>query len=90
MKHVYDLFASLPWTTLRPAGEAGPNSSAQGGGVVLPYILPDAPARSSGGGSGTAEWFDPRTGKRTPAEVKDGVATVPDKGDWVLVETRTK
>jgi hypothetical protein len=102
MRHMAELFASLPWQRLRPAPallaeQPGANDPAQflsaalsedndaavfylPVGGALPLHVEALPAQLS-----QAEWFDPRTGERRPAEGAGGVYQAPGKEDWVLV-----
>lgn len=102
LAHVSDLFTSLDWWTLRPDQEllqsqpggddptrhvAAARSEAGDLAVVyLPVggsvtLRPDA-LRSDL----QAEWFNPRTGRRTPAgSAAQRTFTAPDREDWVLV-----
>jgi hypothetical protein len=102
MKHLAELFATLEWWRLRPAGDRladqpGAKDPAKfvaaartpEGDLALAYLpaggkvtlRPRAPGRGL-----TAEWFDPRTGKRSPAKPAEGATyEAPDGHDWLLV-----
>lgn len=105
MAHVAGLFTSIDFWRLRPApgllaerpeggapARAITAAASESGDLVVIYT-PEAQPLVLGAGalaqSGTAEWFDPRTGERTAAEPQqsEGVVrfTPPADGDWVLV-----
>jgi len=104
MKHVIDLFTSLPWTDLRPAEDllaAQPGTSDPGrfissvateaGDLALFYLPVGGTLSLKPRTTATAEpvkafWFDPRTGKRTPARADaPSRYNAPSQDDWVLV-----
>jgi hypothetical protein len=103
LSHLAALFASIPWWQLRPApeilakqpGNESPRQFIAAAGsetlavIYTPedrqiHLRPEAIA-----GLSTATWFNPRTGKRTPATptVQGEVVQfeTPGEGDWVLV-----
>jgi hypothetical protein len=102
MKHMAALFTSLPWWQLRPADDlltAQPGGDdparhvsaarTESGDVVLLYLPVGGDVELISGAihsSLRAEWFDPRTGQRKPAErTGAGKFSAPDKQDWVLL-----
>ncbi len=96
MKHLRAVFESVKWTELRPAQELIGEQSKDpakfvaaaatadgktaviytpvGGTVPVKPFLQDREAKY--------EWFNPRTGERTPSDDK---CKTPDEHDWVLV-----
>jgi hypothetical protein len=102
MKHMAELFTSLPWWRLRPAQDL--LAKQPGGDDPARHV---AAARTEKGDAAVvylpaggevaldvkglargfrAEWFDPRTGRRTPARaIGPGQFAAPDQQDWVLV-----
>lgn len=100
MRHMAELFESLPWWRLRPApsllaAQPGANNPAQfisaalsADGDAAVFYLPvggSIQIASEALGLSRAEWFDPRTGERTPAEGAGGRYQAPGREDWVLV-----
>lgn len=101
MTHLRALMESRPFTTGEPAPQAVPDpgdgpdriqaTKARDGAYLMAYV-PDGRRftvdLSGLSGPVRAWWFDPRTGKATPAEVT-GTGTVPvtppGDEDWVLV-----
>jgi len=87
--HLRRLFEELPFTEMAPAAEVTSEGFclAKPGDTYLVYFprggrtalrLPEADFR--------ADWVDPRTGDRRPAELEMGTAAVaPDEQDWALV-----
>jgi len=107
MAHLADLFASIEWWRLRPAPElvaVQPGESdvrrhisasrADAGDLALVYS-PGNPAvelrTASLSANLAAVWFDPRTGRRTPATAQAHTDTyeTPGPEDWVLLLQRT-
>lgn len=105
MRHLAECMNDIAWWTLRPAQDAIAEqpgdedirrsiiaAASPDGGLLVAY-LPDAVrlvlniacVRSDG----AAQWFNPRTGVRTPAELEAQsqtlVATPPGDQDWVFV-----
>jgi hypothetical protein len=102
MKHMAALFTSLPWWQLRPddtllAAQPGGDDPArhvsaartESGDVALLYLPVGGPVTlkpEALPASAQAEWFDPRTGQRTPAQTAaPATFRAPDDQDWVLV-----
>jgi hypothetical protein len=87
--HLRALFEQLPFVEMVPAPEVTSEGFclAKPGELYLVYLprggraklrLPEADFR--------AEWVDPRTGDRRPAELGEGATVVaPDEQDWALV-----
>jgi hypothetical protein len=106
MKHLAELFTALPWWQLRPdqgllASQPGGNDPAafvaaarSDKGDVAVLYLPlggEVTLKTEGLAPGlTAEWFDPRTGQRSPVKGTDQrTYRAPDTQDWVLLLRRT-
>jgi hypothetical protein len=98
MKHLAELFTSFEWWKLRPAPELvteqpGRDDPAkfvaagrtEDGNTALLYLPVGGEVRVRPDGRRTAEWFDPRSGKRTAATGEDGRFRAPDAQDWLLV-----
>lgn len=101
MRHLADLFASIPWQQLRPnqdwlAEQPGGNdaaryvaaASAPRKDLGLVYLPVGGEVTLRGGvvaDDARAEWFDPRTGKRSPAAGENRIYRAPDGQDWVLL-----
>lgn len=94
MKVMRDIFDTLAWPELRPApqllaeqpGEADAGrfiaaAATDSGRAAVIYTPRGATIRLTQPWDGPQWWFDPRTGRRTPA---DELAT-PDDQDWLLV-----
>ncbi|MCL4195369.1 MAG: DUF4038 domain-containing protein, partial [Thermoguttaceae bacterium] len=95
--HIVSCFTSLPWWELNPSDDlvtGGAWCLAKPGAVYLVY-LPDGGKTtvSLAEGSYSAEWFDPRTGKREPIGEVSGPSwtspAAPGDGDWALILRRT-
>jgi hypothetical protein len=104
MAVLHDFFASLAWWKLWPAPElivdqpgiAEPGryvaaAATEDGRVVVYVPLERAVTLDLAGvdGPGVAEWIDPRTGVRQPAEAQPGEKgfdfITPGEGDWLLL-----
>lgn len=101
MKHVRDLFESVEWTKLRPApnllstqpGDEAPSkfvaSAATPDDKIMVFYTPvggTIPVKAfQQTREATIEWFNPRTGEKTPGDDK---FITPDAQDWVLVIRR--
>jgi hypothetical protein len=97
--HLAACFTALPWWHLRPAQEllaSQPGEQAAAHHIAaaqtdhsaaLIYTPEQQPIVLRAAPRGTASWFDPRTGARTPAQASDGGTsfTPPEPGDWVLL-----
>jgi hypothetical protein len=104
MKHMADLFRSLPWWQLRPhqellaaqpGGDAPANYVAaawsENGDLAVIYLPVGGEVRLKADkliDGLKEEWYDPRTGKRKPARGDAGKYRAPDEQDWVLVFRR--
>lgn len=97
MKHLHDLFASLPWTQLRPApdvlaaqpGNENPQkfipaAATQDRGVCVVYV-PDGGEVALKDIPARAELFNPRTGERFGVVERAATIKMPDAEDWVLI-----
>jgi len=101
MKYMAELFTSLPWWRLRPrqdllAGQPGGDDAAKhvaaagsdDGDLAVIYLPVGGEVRLKADRiveGLTAEWFDPRTGKRKMAKDDAGKFRAPDEQDWLLV-----
>ncbi|MDQ3814109.1 MAG: DUF4038 domain-containing protein [Armatimonadota bacterium] len=101
MKYLSEWFTSLPWWTLRPAQDmlaSQPRSDdparfvaaarSETGDIAVLYLPVGGAVTLKPGAIGTgsrAEWFDPRSGQRIPADNADNAFRAPDEQDWVLV-----
>ena len=102
MKHLAELFTSLAWWQLRPddsllAAQPGGDDPArhvsaarsERGDLGVLYLPVGGEVALKSGilrGRWQAEWFDPRTGIRTPIRgAAQGKFSAPDEQDWVLV-----
>jgi hypothetical protein len=98
MKHLRDLFDSLPWWTLRPAqdvlteqpGAADPAKfiaaarSMKGDTAIVYVPVGGFVALADHKTWRSGEWFDPRTGRLTAVPVIGPDLSPPDKQDWLL------
>jgi hypothetical protein len=100
MAHLYNFFSGIAWWTLRPAptllvnqpGEADVKrfvtaSQSESGDLAVIYIPGDREITLKLDrlkNSIAGQWFNPRTGQRTPASHSNGTFTTPDEGDWLL------
>jgi hypothetical protein len=102
MKYLEEFFTSIAWWMLRPdanllAEKPGGDdparhvsgSRSENGDLVVMYLPVGGNLRFKEGTLREglqAEWFDPRTGRRTPSHsVEHGVFEAPDQQDWVLL-----
>jgi len=102
MKYLGELFNSIPWWTLRPDDNllaeqpGGMNPAAhvsasrsERGDLAMVYLPVGGELKLRPGilAEGlTAEWFDPRTGRRTPATPEaPSTFRAPEEQDWVLL-----
>jgi hypothetical protein len=104
MSHLAGLFTSLPWWQLRPyeellAEQPGGNDPARhvsaawsdAGDLAVLYLPAGGAVRLKGDRLAdglTAEWFDPRTGRRRAARGEAGRYRALDEQDWVLLFRR--
>jgi hypothetical protein len=105
--HVRALFESIAWWRLQPAPEMVVDNPGQTdpalhiaaarspeGDLALVYLPTEAPITLTGGSGLQAEWFNPRTGDRTPTDLPQEGGTIrvlpPTAGDWVLLLRATK
>lgn len=98
MQHAAALFTSLPWWQLRPderllAQQPGRDEASRfvagartvDGKVALLYLPVGGEVQVTVRDM-RAEWFDPRTGARRPAEsAGTGLLQAPDAQDWILI-----
>ncbi|WP_406693782.1 DUF4038 domain-containing protein [Singulisphaera sp. Ch08] len=102
MKHVAELFTALPWTRLRPDQElltrqpggddpahfVGSARTEEGDLAILYLPVGGEVSLQSQRLANTisAQWIDPRTGKRVPARSEsDFRYRAPDNQDWILL-----
>ena len=102
MKYLWEFFTSIPWWTLRPddnllleqPGESNPAlhvsaSRSERGDLAVVYLPRGSEAKLRSGilAEGLrAEWFDPRTGERTPAAAEaPNTYRAPAEQDRVLL-----
>ena len=100
MKHVAELFESLPWWELRPDQSLIVRAADDPARFVAAARTEDGTAAvvylPVGGqvtlddspvvAGGKSQWFNPRDGKRSDAKQEGkGVYRAPDENDWVLV-----
>lgn len=101
MKHLGDLFTSLPWWQLRPAQnvlamQPGGNdpmrttvaAASDAGDVAVVYLPVGGPVALNAERLKPGlpvEWFNPRNGRVRPAKDDNGVFRAPDTQDWLLV-----
>ncbi|RYG45543.1 DUF4038 domain-containing protein, partial [bacterium] len=88
MRHLKELMLSLPFLELVPVTDGPlPMLATPDRRIVVVHTPEGEPVEFAGGG--TAEWFDPATGKREAATVAGNRYTPPAKGgrvkDWVLI-----
>jgi len=96
MAHMVDFFTSLEWWKLDPHDDLvddGAYCLADPGRQYIVYLRTGRPVTVRlGPGEYEAEWFNPRTGKRSPAGAVKGPEwkspTSPDSADWALLLTR--
>jgi hypothetical protein len=105
MKHLADFFNGIEWTKLKPApglvveqpGKGDPTkwiaaAKSERGDLFVAYLPQGGKLRlaiEADGKAAQAQWYDPRTGKRTEAKaVGDYTFGAPDEKDWVLVLKR--
>ncbi|CAN5480729.1 glycoside hydrolase family 140 protein [soil metagenome] len=94
MRHLKDLMLSLPLFDLRPAPELLPDASsyralATADRSCIAVYVHDGGSLTLRSPVKKAEWFDPTTGKRWPAERTEGHFAPPSRDgrvtDWVLI-----
>ena len=102
MQHLAEMFTSIEWWTLVPENKVIAGSSANetpsqhiaaaasaDGDLAVIYMPTGGWVKIDRTGLAAAkqfEWFDPRTGKRTAAQLTaDGTFESPDQQDWVLI-----
>ncbi len=96
MAHMVAFFTSLEWWKLEPHDDfvrEGAYCLADPGRQYVIYLRTGRPMEIRlEAGEYNAEWFNPRTGRRSPAGVAKGPAwqtpAPPDNADWVLLLTR--
>jgi hypothetical protein len=92
------LLMRMPWWRLQPlAANAAewadggtdsymrPYAAAADGGPTLIYLPEGRPVHVESPNSGTAHWWNPRTGRLRAAQSKDSRFHPPDAQDWVLI-----
>jgi hypothetical protein len=92
-----EFFESGPWAKLRPApgvltgqpGDKDPKkfiaaAQTEDGSWTVVYTPIKQAIELSQTPAGEAQWFDPRTGKRSAAKAEGRTFTPPDDNDWVL------
>jgi hypothetical protein len=101
MRHLADLFESIPWWTLRPCtdvlegvpDESDPSrhvsaSRSDARDVAILYLPVGGAVRVRSGAlldGLSATWFNPRSGDVQPAKASSRDYVSPDDRDWVLV-----
>jgi hypothetical protein len=97
MEHLAALFTSLDWWRLRPAAGLVAEqpedpmrfvgaATTEAGDLAVLYLPVGGSVRLTAAVGKGGEWFDPRTGARTPAAPAGPLLyTAPDARDWVLV-----